>query len=66
MRKLRAQPPRKREKITRAIYARAAGYAQDAEYRRAVLPGVAGFKLRGQHPEGRTKITAPTKEWVAA
>jgi len=76
MRKLRAQPPRKREKITRTIYARAAGYAQDAEYRRAVSllqsHGVADpsgdtlNQLRGQHPERRTEITAPSKEWVAA
>jgi len=35
MRKLRAQPPRKREKITRTIYARAAGYAQDATVERS-------------------------------
>ena len=74
MRKLRGQPPKKRAKITKTIYARASGLTKEGEYRRAVSllqsHGVADpvgstlGQLRGQHPERRTEITAP-KEWLA-
>jgi len=69
MRKLRGQPPKKRAKITKTIYARASGLTKEGEYRRAVSllqsHGVADpvgstlGQLRGQHPERRTEITAP-------